>query len=359
MYNDLNMPLVSIIIPAYNCERYIHKCIQSIIAQTYSNIEVIIIDDGSTDNSGKICDYFARKDHRIKVVHQENSGPGMARNTGLSYVSGNFLAFIDADDYVSKHYIQKMITLAYNYQADIVEVSSIWMLPLKNEFHSSDIQIQQFDGNQELISDYFSSNRRLQNTLWGRLFRWNVIRDIRFSDKSIGEDSEYSLKAFANCKKLVKSNEILYVYRAYPESITRRRLSSKHFDIVDISVKEMIFCESANVIIEDWQFLIDRFIMECKGLLFKIAEGKLENEFKHEIKNIRKHLAIVTQIAIRHDVVVNDCLKIALSDISAWAKNYRKINSIKLVAKRAKGTINEVFGKIKVKINYEYPIDTR
>ena len=359
MYNDLNRPLVSIIIPVYNCERYIHKCIQSIIAQTYSNLEIIIIDDGSTDNSGEICDYLARKDHRIKVVHQENSGPGMARNTGLSYVSGNYLAFIDADDYVSKHYIQKMITLAYDYQADIVEVSSVWMLPLKNRFHSSNIQIQQFDGKQELISDYFSSNRRLQNTLWGRLFRWNVIQDIRFSDKSIAEDSEYSLKAFTNCRKLVKSNEVLYVYRAYTESITRRRLSSKHFDLVDLLVKEMLFCESVNVRSEDWQFWVDRFIIECKGLLSKIAEEKRENEFNNEIDNMRKYLAIVTQIAIRHNVVVDESLKIALSDISVWAKNYRRISSIKFVVKWVKRTINEVFRKIKVKINYEYPIDKR
>ena len=354
MNDGLYCPLVSIIIPVYNCERYINKCIQSVINQTYSNLEIIIIDDGSTDDSGKICDYFAKRDSRIRLIHQRNGGPGIARNTGLSHVSGEYIAFIDADDYVSTEYIHKMVLLAFEYQSDIVEVCSIWMLPLKNEFHSSNLPIQQFYGSQELVADYFSSNRKLQNSLWGRLFRWNVIRDIRFSNKSIAEDTEYSLKAFINCKKLVKSNEVLYVYRAYPESVTRRTLSAKHFDVVDISVNEMLLCECFNVKIVDWQSLIDKLATSWKGLLSKVAEKHYENKFALEIKNMQGQLATVSQIAKRHDAILNTDIYFIISNFPKWCRYYRKRNFIKILLKKAKMMLVGTVVAIKVRFNYEY-----
>lgn len=350
-------PLVSIIIPVYNCEKYVERCVQSVVQQTYRNLEIIMIDDGSRDKSGLICDSYAEKDHRIKVIHQKNAGPGQARNTGLSHVTGTYLVYIDSDDYVSSRYIQRMIDLVKQYQADIVEVGSVWMLPLKNEIHSADEAIQCFEGKQELINDYFSANRKLQNTLWGRLFLWEKIQDIRFSEKSIAEDSEYSLKAFANCRKLVKSNDVLYAYRAYPESITRRRISNKHFDVVDVCVRDMLYCEKNNVTIENWQYVVDQFINMCIGLLSKTAEEKCEFDFDDEVRNMEKALLVVKQVAERHNVVVNNCLETILPNLSSWAKGFRKKNSIKLKIGKLKRSISGIVAKSKVKTSYEYQLD--
>lgn len=350
-------PLVSIIIPVYNCEKYVEKCIQSVVQQTHSNLEIIMIDDGSRDKSGQMCDSYAEKDRRIKVIHQKNAGPGQARNTGLSHVTGTYLAFIDADDYVSKNYIQRMVDLITQYRADVVEVGSVWMLPLKDEIHAADEMIQSFEGKQELFNDYFSANRKLQNTLWGRLFRWSEIQDIRFSQKSIAEDSEYSLKVFANCRKLVKNNDVLYAYRAYPDSITRKSISDKHFDVVDVCVSDMLYCEENNVVIENWQYVIDQFLNVCLGLLSRTAEEKREREFDNEIRNMAEALQIVKQVAKRHNVVVNDCLGTILSDLPSWAKGFRKKNSIKLKIGKLKRSISGIVAKSKVKTSYEYQLD--
>ena len=350
-------PLVSIVIPVYNCEKYVEKCLQSVIQQTYRNLEIIIIDDGSRDKSGWICDSYAEKDRRIKVIHQKNAGPGRARNMGLSHVTGTYLAYVDADDYVSTKYIQRMVNLITQYQADAVEVSSVWMLPLKDEIHTADEVIQCFEGKQELINDYFSVNKKLQNTLWGRLFRWSEIQEIQFSQKSIAEDSEYSLKVFANCRKLVKSNDVLYAYRAYPESITRKKISDKHFEVVDVCVSDMLYCEESNVAIENWQYIIDQFLNMCIRLLSRAAEEKCESEFDNEIRNMVNALLIVKQIAKRHNVVVNDCLETILSDLPSWANDFRKKNSIKLKIGKLKRSISGIAAKYKVKISYEYQLD--
>ncbi len=95
-----NQELISIIVPVYNIESYLPRCLETISKQTYQNLEIILIDDGSTDSSGSICDKFAKKDHRAKVIHQQNAGPSGARNTGMAYASGEYLMFVDGDDYL-------------------------------------------------------------------------------------------------------------------------------------------------------------------------------------------------------------------------------------------------------------------
>lgn len=113
--------LVSIIIPVYNTELYLNKCIESVISQTYKNLEIILVDDGSTDNSVEICDEYARKDNRIKVIHQKNGGQALARNTAMKYVNGDYIVYIDSDDVVSIEHIDYLLLLANKYNADIVQ----------------------------------------------------------------------------------------------------------------------------------------------------------------------------------------------------------------------------------------------
>ena len=115
MRNDL----ISVIVPVYNVELYLQQCIDSILNQTYSNLEIILIDDGSTDNSSIICDINLEKDHRIKVIHKQNGGLSNARNVGVKNAQGKFVAFIDSDDYISEDYIEVLYRLICKYNADI------------------------------------------------------------------------------------------------------------------------------------------------------------------------------------------------------------------------------------------------
>ena len=112
---------ISVIVPIYNVEQYLRKCIDSIINQTYKNLEIILVDDGSWDNSPRICDEYAKRDNRIKVIHKKNGGLADARNTGLKMITGNYISFIDSDDYIEKTMYEKMIKVILKYNADIIE----------------------------------------------------------------------------------------------------------------------------------------------------------------------------------------------------------------------------------------------
>ena len=116
-----NLELISVIIPVYNVEKYIRECLDSIVNQTYKNLQIILVDDGSTDNSGKICDEFAKKDSRITVVHQENQGAGAAKNTGLELIEGEYFSIIDSDDYIDLSMYEKMVSLMKQYDSVFVQ----------------------------------------------------------------------------------------------------------------------------------------------------------------------------------------------------------------------------------------------
>ena len=115
-----NNPVVSVIIPVYNVEKYLEECIDSVLAQTYQNIEIILVDDGSTDSSGLICDRYAEKNTNISVIHQKNSGLSAARNSGLNKANGDYIYFLDSDDYISADAIEKLFSIAENDKSDIV-----------------------------------------------------------------------------------------------------------------------------------------------------------------------------------------------------------------------------------------------
>ena len=119
MMKECSKPLVSIIVPVYQVKNYVGECVESLLRQTYTNLEILLVDDGSTDGSGAICDEYARGDNRIRVIHQENQGLSSARNTGLDQAKGEYVAFVDSDDAVRLDYIETLYDLADRYQADI------------------------------------------------------------------------------------------------------------------------------------------------------------------------------------------------------------------------------------------------
>src|SRR5699024_8688641 len=116
-----NMLKISVIVPVYNAEKYLHRCIKSILDQTYKNLEIILVDDGSIDTSGKICDYYDHKDERIKVIHKENGGQSSARNTGLTIASGDYVSFVDSDDWIVEDIYEYCINLIKTTNCDVVD----------------------------------------------------------------------------------------------------------------------------------------------------------------------------------------------------------------------------------------------
>lgn len=213
-----NKPLVSIIIPVYNAEKYLKFCLDSVVNQTYDNIEIILVDDESKDSSGTICDEYANKYDNVSVIHQKNIGCGFSRNTGLEVMHGVYYTFVDADDYVSLHYVEKLVSLIEEYDADLVTSGTVFMLETRNEIKENDGTIavhQNSDGDNYVTAPS-----------WGKLYRTSSCGHVRY-DRASYEDVPYAALIRPFVKKVVNYNKVLYVYRAYQDSITRGNFGKK------------------------------------------------------------------------------------------------------------------------------------
>ncbi|MBE5758501.1 MAG: glycosyltransferase [Clostridiales bacterium] len=226
--------LVSVIIPVYNVEKYLNTCLESVVGQSYRNIEIILINDGSKDKSGEICDEWAKKDDRIKVVHQDNAGVAAARNRGLLSSNGLYIAFIDADDKVQSEYIAYLVSLLRQYDADITACSANYMteegyFTKKRNDKDEVVLLSQRDALYELCSD-----RIMTVSVWGKLFKKTLFEGILFPFGEIFEDLATTYKLFLKAEKIILGKKALYDYIRHEHSIMtsfipRKRLKAISF----------------------------------------------------------------------------------------------------------------------------------
>lgn len=208
--------MVSIIVPIYNVERYLESCIESILEQSYSKFELLLVDDGSSDRSAEICDTYARKDSRIKVIHNQNHGVSYTRNAGLKVAKGEYIAFCDADDRYKPDYIMKMREAALNNEADIV-ISNYSVLRGVSEKLMCERQSGPIDRN-EVYRRIFIDNT-IGGFVWNKFFRRSLLKDIRFDENmQICEDTYFSCMALKKANKIYYLEESLYLYRIHMSS---------------------------------------------------------------------------------------------------------------------------------------------
>lgn len=212
------MPKISIIVPAYNCEKTLKRCIDSIINQTYKNIEIIIIDDGSTDSTPQLCDEYNSCYDYIKVVHSKNSGPSSARNTGISLSTGEYITFVDSDDYISESMYQTMITNIGN--ADVI-MCNFHMFKDDNSFDIDIKQMDHFMGNKSYESQYIMKKGCFEqdivgiNMVWNKLYKSDIIKNnnILFDkNTTVEEDLLFNIDVFSKCETIYMLNDKLYFY---------------------------------------------------------------------------------------------------------------------------------------------------
>jgi len=228
IYND-RFPKISIIIPLYNLEDYISKCIESIINQTYKNIEIIIINDGSTDKSVKICESYSNIDSRIKIIHQGNQGPSVARQTGIDIATGEFISFVDGDDWIEPDMIETLYKNSYEYNADISVCNINYMdidgNSIINENGKSPFNIYDFTDDNiiilegyEKIIKYISSN---VNLFWNKLYKKYLFDDIKLPlNNKIHQDVFPTWQLVDKANKMVMSPMCKYNYLSRDGSLS-------------------------------------------------------------------------------------------------------------------------------------------
>ena len=280
--------LISVIIPVYNVEKYLNRCIESVINQTYKNLEVILIDDGSTDNSGKICDEYAKKDNRIKVIHKQNGGVSSARNAGLSIAKGEYIGFVDSDDYIEKDMYEFLYNLLLEHK---VQVSCCNRFVLeKNKF------VQSLDFPKDVILSFneILNDRGYAFYIWNKLVSKKTIENIRFSEKLIlGEDLLFCLDVFKKAENVVFSKEAKYYYFNNDGSVTRKKIFKKEYlEHILFHDKLIKYCEDNKLKIGYKKYL-NRQIEWIVYLLFLIIKGNDltdKNSISFLLKYARKNL---------------------------------------------------------------------
>ena len=280
--------LISVIVSIYNIEKYISRAVKSICAQTYNNLEIILVDDGSTDNSGKICDEYAQKDARIRVIHKKNGGLSSARNEGIKIATGEYIAFVDGDDWVDTSMYEDMLKAMHTYDADIA-ICNYKAVGKEHTIDTSTDDITVFEG-REVLKVFVEEDERyqIQNAAWNKLYKRSLMGDLRFPEGKLFEDIVYTTKLLAGSKRAV------YVNKAYYNYIFDRSDSIMNSKKVERLLTDQVpaYKEKGEFLLsigEKELFLTHQFFFYKRMLLhYKEAKEKKPEGYQDFIKKLRK-----------------------------------------------------------------------
>ena len=232
--------LISVVVPVFKVEKYLDECIQSIFNQTYDYFELILVDDGSPDNCGRMCDWYAKEDSRVKVIHKKNGGLSDARNYGIERASGSYITFIDSDDHISPYYLEILYECMCKSHSDIVQGSH----SRNPEDLTEDKEYRQytFHDSDEILNDYLRFGKLYAYT-WNKLYNIRLFKELRYPVGKIQEDSWTTYKAFLNANKVTVIDAVTYRYRYNTESIMKGRFNPKRFDIMGVPDDIQAFLE--------------------------------------------------------------------------------------------------------------------
>lgn len=234
--------LISVIVPIYNVEKYLDRCVDSIINQTYKNLEIILVDDGSPDNCPQMCDDYAKKDSRIKVVHKENGGLSDARNVGMKVATGEYVSFIDSDDYVSLDFYETLLETIVDNDSDIVECGVVKFYENeKFDKYNDDLKVTNYDTVDAL--DGLINENPFKQHVWNKLYKSNIALDIPYAVGKLNEDEFWTYQIFGKAKKVTRINKTMYYYFQRGSSIMGNGYNIKRLDALEGKMNRQAYIE--------------------------------------------------------------------------------------------------------------------
>ena len=221
--------LISVIVPVYNVEDYLDRCVESIVNQTYNNLEIILIDDGSPDSCPEMCNEWAEKDSRIIVVHKENGGLSDARNAGLKVATGEYISFIDSDDWININFYEQMYRTIINEKSEIVQCERDIVSDCTGEYLKNIIEYDSLTVSDEQAISMLIDENKFRQVVWNKLYKRSIIKHC-FLKGIINEDEFWTYKVFGETKRITYINAVMYYYFLREESIMRSNYSLKRLD---------------------------------------------------------------------------------------------------------------------------------
>ena len=263
------LPLISVILPVYRVEKYLDRCMQSITEQTYRNLEIILVDDGSPDSSGAICDTWAEKDSRVRVIHKENAGAGAARNTGLDVSTGEIVSMIDSDDYLEIHMFEHLMSLMTE-DVDIAECDICWT-------ELDDLAMDDGTAAKTLVCDREDAMRlHIRDEIFcqtppNKLYRRKTIGDIRFPEGNLIDDEYFTYRVIGNARKLARTSACMYAYRQQSGSAMHKAFSLKRLQGLEAKMQRLNYLQQR----------IPSLVYEAKFDLFFTAMFLMQSCLRH------------------------------------------------------------------------------
>lgn len=297
------LPLVSVIIPVYNVERYLEECVNSVLKQVYPEIEVILVNDGSTDNSENVCESLKISDNRVKYLKKSNSGLSDSRNTGLDSCTGQYVMFVDSDDVVSSEIIAYLYNLIKKYNSPIASCSFS---------HFTDgTEVKYIDGtedrkltNTEALKSFFYQ-KEISTSACAKLYKADIFKQVRFRSGLLFEDNDFLYHAFSKIDSVAYGNAALYGYRHRTNSITTRKYSIKDLDILKIGIETQKFFKGDTVLDDAIK------AYQCSNCLRVYLQAPEEGQYKEAINYCKTYLNANGK-SVEKDMNIRKKLKLAL-----------------------------------------------
>lgn len=282
---------VSIIVPVYNAVAYLDRCLESIINQTYRNLEIILVDDGSTDGSEKKCVYYQKKDSRIILLHSKNGGAARARNLGIANSNGQYISFVDADDYIVSDYIEGMIDIILNYKLDIVVCGYVKFFEGKSAVSSSEkLKVDHVNiVTGEKALEMMLYRKTFTSSPWAKLIKSSIVKEFLFPDGKLFEDLGTVYKWFASAEQIGYISKKGYYYLQRPGSCQNSEYNPRKWDLIEFSedIMKYITNNKPNIIKSAYNRLFISSIQILRQIPYNEQNRKDIEELQYIIKKYR------------------------------------------------------------------------